>query len=54
MGLDEVMPIKQTTEFRIVPGGHRCSNCDMFIANSIPHYCPSCALMVENPEDDEN
>lgn len=42
----------KTVEFKIVAGGHRCSNCDFFITNGVPHYCPSCALPTENPDDE--
>lgn len=53
-GRTRLMSTPNTVEFKIVAGGHRCSNCDLFIEGRVPHYCPSCALPVENFDNDEN
>lgn len=48
-----IKSVERSTEFRSVPGGgHRCTNCAFYIENGIPHYCPSCALIVDNPDYD--
>lgn len=51
MGDNEIVSMKSVT-YNLLPVGARCSNCDFFIIGTVPHYCPSCALPVENFDND--
>lgn len=41
----------KTAEYKIVPGGYRCSNCKLFSKTNTAHYCPSCTALMDNFDD---
>jgi hypothetical protein len=38
----------KTAEYKIVVGGYVCSNCRLRTETKTAHYCPCCALPMDN------